>query len=377
MKMRSTFVVLGTLFTFSTMLNGENLVDPGDSKIHIGAIRWDAWVGDVEGYDVGFQVEKSLGPKRWHQRLPFFAEVISDSIVQVRANRQRVMNQEIRFAKAAGLDYWAFVMYHEDNPQTLGGLNLYLNSPLNHEIRFAMILQSYTLRNVDIERLIGYFNRPNYQTVLNGRPLVFVIGPSSLNDPIWAHAYEAFTQLRSGATQADIGNPYIVHLWGWDGAPVIAEALELDALSAYSLNFDDQEAPFSILANKTEQKWDEWRQTGHEVVPLVTTGWDRRPRVQNPVSWEAPEHKPDAMQYYYQQPTPQELETHLQAALDWGWRHPCAARAQTILIYAWNEFDEGGWLAPSFWPDQGTERIEAIQHVLKKPFPPKIQPCEE
>ena len=61
------------------------------SRPIVGAIRWDAWIGDAADSDVGRQVERSLGPERWHSRLPFFARVVSPQEVQVRANRQEVM----------------------------------------------------------------------------------------------------------------------------------------------------------------------------------------------------------------------------------------------------------------------------------------------
>jgi hypothetical protein len=95
----------------------------------------------------------------------------------------------------------------------------------------------------------------------------------------------------------------------------------------------------------------------------VMSGWDRRPRVQNPVSWEKPDDA-KAIARYYLPPTPVELAAHLQASLDWCTSHREAADAQGVLIYAWNEIDEGGWLLPSLWPDQGTERLDAIARVL-------------
>ena len=105
-------------------LYGNDPIDEAHRSVQVGAIRWDAWIGPVEGYDVGLQVERSLSPQRWHHRLPFFAKVVSDSAIQVRANHSTIMDREIQFAHAAGLDYWAFVMYHEDNPQTQGGVDL-------------------------------------------------------------------------------------------------------------------------------------------------------------------------------------------------------------------------------------------------------------
>jgi hypothetical protein len=37
-----------------------------------------------------------------------------------------------------------------------------------------------------------------------------------------------------------------------------------------------------------------------------------------------------------------------------------------VFVYAWNEYGEGGWLAPS--PDIGTSRLETVRDVLKKPY---------
>ena len=42
------------------------------SRPLVGAIRWDAWTGG----GVTEQVERTLGPKKYHGRLPGFAEVI-------------------------------------------------------------------------------------------------------------------------------------------------------------------------------------------------------------------------------------------------------------------------------------------------------------
>ncbi|MHB8969740.1 MAG: hypothetical protein ACYC4N_04720, partial [Pirellulaceae bacterium] len=74
----------------------------------VGAIRWDAWYG--QGTPVS-EVEKTLGPKKYHFRLPFFAQVISPSEVSINGDQLAVMELEISYAADAGLDYWAFVDY--------------------------------------------------------------------------------------------------------------------------------------------------------------------------------------------------------------------------------------------------------------------------
>jgi hypothetical protein len=89
------------------------------------------------------------------------------------------------------------------------------------------------------------------------------------------------------------------------------------------------------------------------------TGWDPRPdttRLGEP---------------YWAQATPQEIAAHLQNALQWIGANSCAAEANVISIYAWNEITEGGWLLPSnpaFNP-VGTGRLDAIADVLRDSVP--------
>jgi hypothetical protein len=91
----------------------------------------------------------------------------------------------------------------------------------------------------------------------------------------------------------------------------------------------------------------------------VTTGWDPRPRVEHPVSWTTV-----AADAWAQPATPAEIAAHLGRALAWTGQYPAAADAQTVLIYAWNEFDEGGWLCPTL--RDGTARLDAIRPVLAR-----------
>ena len=67
-------------------------------------------------------------------------------------------------------------------------------------------------------------------------------------------------------------------------------------------------------------------------------------------------------------PTPAELANHLADALEWTSSHlTTATPARTVLIYAWNENDEGGWLVPTLNLDGSTnaERLTAIAAKLK------------
>lgn len=336
----------------------------------VGAIRWDAWHGDASS--VGLAVERSLGPEHWRCRLPFYAVEVSPTQVQVRANTQAVMDEEIAYAQAAGLDYWAFVTYPPDSAMSRG-LELYVSSRCKAGPRFCLNLQGGWAGSggkrdwpKQVTRYVKLFQEPSYQKVSGGRPLVFLFMPHELVGPgrfaSWQEATAALDELRKAAAEAGLANLYIV-AQGWSAAESRKQAdrLRLDALGTYASNGGGRRAAYADLAAHTQRSWDDLRATGSKVVPLVTAGWDRRPRVENPVPWEKPGGD---MEQYYEPPTPRELAAHLKAAIDWCAAHTQAAEANAILIYAWNELDEGGWLVPT--KAEGTKRLDALAGVLKK-----------
>ena len=351
---------------------GAVTADEGDdarpARAVVGAIRWDAWHGDAS--KVGLTVEKTLAPSHWHYRLPFYGRVVGENAVEVRGNTPKIMDREIDYAHAAGLEYWAFVIYPEDNALSQG-LHLYLASEKKSSIKFCMNLQGGWEAGggpdawpAKVARYIRYFKEPTYQTVLNGRPLVFLysvdglVGPGKFED--WAAARTAFDALRAAAVAAGIPSPYIVAQgWSPDTLKEQAATLGLDAIGAYASSAGAKAGSYADLARHTEEWWDTFKSVGKPVVPLVTAGWDMRPRVETPVPWV----KGGDIEQYYEAPKPAELATHLEHAITWCHKNPEAAEAQAILIYAWNEFDEGGWLCPTL--KEGAARLEAIVNIVK------------
>ena len=65
--------------------------------------------------------------------------------------------------------------------------------------------------------------------------------------------------------------------------------------------------------------------------------------------------------------TPTEIAAHLGRALDFVKTHPDVCTANTIIMYAWNEHDEGGWLCPTRTPSgqPDASRLDALQAILK------------
>jgi hypothetical protein len=125
-------------------------------------------------------------------------------------------------------------------------------------------------------------------------------------------------------------------------AETAAEA-GLDAIGAYT-SWGGPDYPG--LCRAQLGYWDRMKATGCEVVPNVSAGWGGpRDDLGNTL-----------------QPTPDQLGTHVRSAFDWITANPEAAPARTMLIYAWNEVDEGGWLVPD--KAQGSARLDAIRRVV-------------
>ena len=197
----------------------------------VGAIRWDAWHGPA-GLDSGHEgkkegerttpgmaVERSLGPKHWHYRLPFYAKVISENKVEVRANSPEVMNREIAYASQAGLDYWAFLTYHPKSPMTIG-LDLYLSSTNKSKIKFCVILHHIREIPEEIKRTVGYMEDPQYVRVLGGRPLVYAFQ---------CRARKPFYDgLLKAAAEAGLKRPYLVNMGN------CSPQVTLNAVSSYT-----------------------------------------------------------------------------------------------------------------------------------------------
>jgi hypothetical protein len=72
---------------------------------------------------------------------------------------------------------------------------------------------------------------------------------------------------------------------------------------------------------------------------------------------------------------PEEVAAHVAAGLEWVRQHPGMCPANTVIIYAWNELSEGGWIVPTL--DEGTARLDAIQRVLEAAEKaPQVEPSE-
>jgi len=338
----------------------------------VGAIRWDAWYGRSGPVK---QTEVSLGPPKYHFRLPWFARVVGAGKVSINGDFQEIVEKEIAYAAEAGLNYWAFVDYWDDSNMSIA-LRRYRAAQDKRGVRFCLIEEGTRLDTVGVRgwaRLVEHFKDPNYQTVLEGRPLLFVfVKTQRLGRKAWQ-------ELGVAATAAGFKRPYLV-LMGWQPQQDAKDmaALGFDAVSAYAYGGSYTMTPPSYAQQCAAIRRDRWEKCHALGIPCVTfasAGWDTRPRNERPPSWitgatATPDNTPPAQQKPLIDAvtaTPDELAAHLREALDWTQRNRDINPSNAIIIYGWNENDEGGWLIPTLGADgrPNEERIKALSKVLR------------
>jgi arylsulfatase A len=347
-------------------LNRRGRKAGGMDRPLVGAIRWDGWFKDNPW-------EKNLTTEQWYYRLPFFAMIDNDGGVHVCGDSQSVMDQEIAYAKAGGLSYWAFCYYHPRSSAPVSAYNYgwkrYLASKHKRDLNFCLLLQGGAHLGptneweATVAQFVKLFKEPTYQRVCGDRPLLYVYTCAKLIPHFGSAraASNAFQQLREASQKSGAGNPYIVaQIWPNQVAEGFLDSIRFDALGAYSAQGNTNSAePFAKLVEMNRWIWDRYKATGRDVVPLVNTGWDGRPR-NYPGVW-------------YEPGTPTEIAKAVKAALDWGLANFKTSCAQTVLVYAWNEYDEGGWLCPTL--KDGGARLVALKKMLDA-YPRESLPSE-
>ena len=319
-----------------------------------GAIRWDAWYADT---GPPREAQDTLGYPPWQGRAPWFAKRDGPNHITA-VGTQADMDEECRVAAAYGLSYWAFVMYAEDSPMSVAW-HLYQASANQHMVNWCGIVGPGFLGNDPFrstgawqakdDAWVRYFAQPEYQKLEGNRPLLYLLWSDFEIGAYFGGDLDNFAAslryLRARCGAAGVGNPYIVIMAGKAAhSAEILRAVGADAISDYIPDMGQPPAgavPWRELDARTQAFWASEAAQGVECIPIATTGWDTRARREHPESWTHQKPAPNP-QNYFVLPTPAQLRTHLAVAIAFVDTHKQSCRSQSLLIYSWDECDEGG-----------------------------------
>lgn len=361
----ASVVVMAVLLSPSRLqVRAKNCSEPQiASQPLTGAIRWDAWRENNTNYGVSPSFYSD-----WAHRQPFYGWWN----VNV-PNHQAIIDQEINYAADNKLDYFAFVWYPShaqyDHGDLMKPFQDYLASQYKSRIKFAFILQTFWVargnpgdqnemearwRTETVPALVTLFNDAQYVKVAGNRPVVFWFGTAQLSSQPdgFGGAWQAEIQfLRDTVTTSGLGAPLFVDNNMDIGA---AQMAGFHAVTSYGPSGAIPSGScWTAQAAKDQSNWGP--HSNLLTVLGLTPVHDPRPRNYG---------------YYVQPPTYSEWRQHLQNAYTWVTNNPAKVTdPPLLLIYAWNELDEGGGgIVPTV--QDGAKYLDAIKSVASAPPEP-------
>jgi hypothetical protein len=292
-----------------------------------------------------------------------------------------VMQQQIDLAANGGLSFWSFCWYWPEYGGPESPLNnalaLYLQAPNRARLQFCLMVANHSGYRIGPKdwpavsaAWIALFKQPTYLTV-DGKPLLIFFSTGELLKAFGSPAAvsAAFDQLRADARAAGLPGVSIAACTlpgpqnGWPDLEPL-RACGFDVFTGYNYSGAGRTDPvgkeqhFADLIPAHEKIWDLFAQNGQRpCIPLVTIGFDRRP-------WELPSD-PDAKHgLYYPDRTPALVEQIIAQAVTWVKANPTHATAERlVLLYAWNENGEGGYLTPT--KAEGSVYLDTVNQALQ------------
>jgi hypothetical protein len=362
---RSLFIVMMIMTASASCAKdkGEQGILDGNQPVLVGAIRWDAWYkteNSTSNNNPPTVVEQTLSPEKYHYRAPFFAKIESGKVVLPYIS-QALIDQEILLAKNAGIDYFAYCWYKDDGNGLAEARKYHNKSIYRKDVKMCAVIENgHFSADKEIDGLITTFKQDNYQTVIGGRPLVYFFSANNLTAT-------TISKIKSKAKENNIPDPYFV-MMGFSDPSSDAKKTGCEGISKYTSG-GSKGIAFSTNAGFERTSWTTFKNTGMQVIPIVTSGWDPRPRIERPDIgwWGATTYCSDC---WIQTATAQEVANQVGEALDWVKGNKISSNANSILIYAWCENDEGGWIAPTIMDYHDgiliPERLNAIAEIIKK-----------
>ena len=341
-------------------------------NIRIGVINWDASL--TKDTYFGFYQIRSLSQSKYRTWVPFYAELLDSENINYSWRTVEEYERELRYAIEAGIDYFAFVWYPtegsllhtqqspNDCSHRVHELNyarrLYEKSSLTDQIGMCAVLSAHPFTDGDLEELVNAFSQPYYEKI-DGRPLLYVYR---------GYREEMIERIHALCQARNIPIPYTV--------PMTSKPRELsvpmplaDALSAYAASNKNDIARYEELCQVAMENDRLRLGTGKKIVPLFSVGWDPSPRMDRLTPWTSNANGETNYAKVQNAPAPDETEL-LAGAKEFSYHIKNNVKDQFvghILTFAWNEFEEGGYICPTYTKDGkiNDSRVHSFAKAVK------------
>ena len=279
-----------------------------------------------------------------------------------------IMERQLDLAADHGVDFFAFCWYwtEEGLPYTPEGiaadskhtsLGLYLEAANKERVKFCLLIANHAplrIEGLDAwktaidDHWIPYLLDEQAVTV-DGKPLIIIYDSSTVADG----ALDYFQQQARAAGLPGISVAGCCKAGPDDGFQL---AVSYNTIPGYET--DEPEAKdYEVLVKANQESWGGIPNFPH--IPTVTIAWDKRP-------WDGPEggnfgagSKPG---WHYTGDTPERFGDYVRSAITWMDEHPEETiKERMVLLYAWNENGEGGYLMPT----KGDPEASYLKEIAK------------
>jgi hypothetical protein len=351
-SIKTIFLVLFVIF-LSGCSCSDQYKDSDKNNVQVGAYFFDGWSGRNRHADNPDEPWAKDAPTHLTRRMiEEFPE--REPTWGWRGDSQEIVEKQIDLAADHGIDFFLFCWYWRDNngpinPEAIENLslhtqmNMYLKAKNKDRIKFGLLVANHggsEIRGADnwgkaTEFWMKYFNDPQYVT-LDGKPLVVIFNSHGIDE-------KSMEQMQKVAK--DNGMPGL-SIAGCGNASVkgFTHRTHYNIIPGYADGSESHK--YSELVEAHKKNWSGSEELPY--IPEITVGWDKRP-------WEGPDGLNQKEGWYYPDRTPEQFESFINDAITWMNQHPeQTTKERMILLYAWNENGEGGYLVPTKGDPEGS-----------------------
>lgn len=361
--MKQTFRILGLGILLLVILgfSDSHAQSNTPKKALVGAYYFDGWSG---------KNRRANPDEAWAKNAPThltrrFVEEFGDRepVWGWRNDSQEIMERQIDLAADNGIDFFLFCWYWRDNKGPINlqaienlhlhtSLRLYMNAKNKHRVKFGFLVANHQGSEIigtenwqaATEHWVQYFNAPQYVKV-DDKPLIVLFNSKGIDEEGLAVMHK--TALAKGLPGLSIAGCGNADTEGFN------YRTHYNIIPGYAAGSEAH--PYSELVEAHKKNW-----TGtpeRPYIPEITVGWDKRP-------WEGPDGLNQKEGYYYPDRTPEQFKSFLEDAITWMDNHPeQTTKERMILLYAWNELGEGGYLVPTKG-DPDAKYLQVVKEVM-------------
>ena len=329
-------------------------------NLTVGVYYFDGWSGRNLKLAEDPQFAKLTPPTHLTKRL--LGEFAGrEPIWGWRDDKLEIVERQIDLAAEHGIAFFAFCWYFHKEPNEIAkdplntGLELYLKAHNNHRLKFCLLVANHAGFEIKgtadwkqaADLWMPYLTHKQHVRI-NGKPLVIIFSPQGGDKA-------GFEYLQVAAREAGLPGVAIAACNAGDPNVGYTHRTHYNIIPGYASG-SEKHAYTELLTAHQQQ----WQGSGQQpYIPVITAGWDKRP-------WEGIDGLGQTQGWYYPDRTPSQFGAFLESAIQWMDQHPDQTTAERIvLVYAWNEFGEGGYITPTKADPEGAY-LKALKSAVMR-----------